>query len=144
MTTATTNETRLVYTPHPVTCEGQTNQVAEMLPGEKLGPFLRRTVDGWADDMWEVRIEGVFVPHQIMDRVRPKDGTLIEVRGVAKKQALYIIAFAALTYFTFGLGTAAAGGWAGVGAAVGGGFAGAALSVAVYAAGPAIGGKVIR
>lgn len=137
-------ETRIVTTPHPVSCEGQSNVVADLLPGEKLGAFLRRTVEGWKDDAWEVRIEGIVVPHQIMERVRPKSGTLIEVRSVVKKQALYIVAMIALTYFTFGMGTAAAGAWGGVAAAVGGGIGGALAAVAVYAAGPAIGGKVIR
>lgn len=137
-------DTRIVTTPHPVTCDGQTNVVAEFLPGEKLGPFLRRTVDRWSDDAWEVRVNGIHIAAELLDRVRPKECTLIEVRGVAKKQALYIVAMIALTYFTFGMGTAAAGGWAGVGAAVGGGIGGAVLTAAVYMAGPAIGGKVIR
>lgn len=143
----TTPETRIVCTPHPVTCEGQTNTVAEMLPGEKLGPFLRRTIAGWGDDAWEVRVSGVHIAAELLDRVRPKSGALIEVRGVAKKQALYIVAMIALTYFTFGFGAAAAGGAWGAGAAAGafgvGTIASAVFASAVFVAGPSLGKKVI-
>ncbi|WP_157795349.1 hypothetical protein, partial [Xanthomonas vasicola] len=82
---------------------------AKIEDGETLGSFLRRNVPDWTRDAWEVRINGVLVPVAVMERVRPKDGTLIEVRGVVRKQALYIVAMVALTYFTFGSGTAA--GW---------------------------------
>lgn len=134
-------DTRLITTPHPVTCEGQTNLVADMLPGEKLGPFLRRTVDGWADDAWEVRVNGLVIAAEILDRVRPKKCTIIEVRGAVKKQALYIVAMIALTYFTMGAGA----GWIAAAAGVAaGGTAAMLIGVGVFMAGPAIGGKVIR
>ena len=138
-------KTRLITTPHPVVLDGQTNIAAELQPREMLGPFLRRTVPGWADDAWEVRINGVVVPHEVMDRVRPKSGAVIEVRGLVKKQALYIVAFAVLTYFTFGVGSAAAGAW-GAGAAAaafGGGLAGALFASAVFAAGSILINKVL-
>ena len=134
-------ETRCVVTPHPVTCDGQTNLVAEFLPGEKLGAFLRRTVDKWADDAWEVRVNGLHIATELLDRVRPKSGTLIEVRGAAKKQALYIVAMIALTYFTMGAGAGWIAGAAGVAA---GGTAAMLIGLGVFMAGPAIGGKVIR
>lgn len=137
---------RIVYTPHPITLEGQTNIAAELVPGETLGAFLRRTVPDWSGDAWEVRINGVVVPVEVMERVRPKDRTVIEVRGVVRKQALYIIAFAVLTYFTFGLGAAAAGGAWGAGAAAaafGGGLAGALFATAVFAAGSILINKVL-
>ncbi|WP_052772736.1 host specificity factor TipJ family phage tail protein [Luteimonas sp. FCS-9] len=136
---------RLVYTPHPVTVEGQNELVAQLLPGETLGAFLRRAVPDWAGDAWEVRINGVLVPVEVMERVRPKDRTLIEVRGIAKKTALYIVAMVALTYFTFGLGSATAGGW-GAGAAAGafgGGVAGALFASAVFVAGSVLINKVL-
>ena len=140
-----TSGSHLVLTPHPVTCDGQRHMLAQMELGETLGRFLARTVPDWTEDAWEVRINGVVVPYEVMDRVRPKDGTLIEVRAVVGKQALQIIAFAALTYFTFGLGAAAAGGW-GAGAAAGafgGGLAGAAFATAVFVAGSVLINKVL-
>lgn len=139
-----TLKTRCVVTPHPVTCEGQTNLVAEFLPGEKLGAFLRRTVDGFETGLWHVAIGGLAVAEEYLNRVAPRQGQLVEVRAKAGKQALYIVAMVALTYFTFGMGTAAAGAWGGVSAAVGGGIGGALAAVSVYVAGAAIGGKVIR
>lgn len=137
-----TTGTRLVLTPHPVTLEGQRHIAAQMEPGEKLGAFLARTVPDWEHDAWEVRINGAIVPHQVMEHVRPKDGTLVEVRGIVRKQALYIVAMVALAYFTVGIGTAAAGTTAG--AALG--FTGTALSianVAVFVAGSVLINKVL-
>ena len=138
-------ETQLCVTPHPVTLEGQRHMVAAMEDREKLGAFLARTVPEWDRDCWEVRINGRVVPHEILDCVRPKDRTLIEVRGAVKKQALYIVAFAALTYFTFGLGSATAGAW-GAGAAAGafgGGIAGALFATAIFVAGSVLINKVL-
>ncbi len=96
----------LVVTPHPVTLEGQKRIAAELLPRETLGHFLARTVPDYGSDAWEVRINGVRVPHQIMDKVRPKGGTVIEVRGTVGRTALLIVAMVALTIFTAGVGTA--------------------------------------
>lgn len=104
-----TSGAQLILTPHPVTLEGQQHMVAAMQDGEKLGPFLARTVPDWDGDAWEVRINGVIVPHEILDRVRPKSGTVVEVRGVVKRQVLAIVAMAALAYFTIGGGAIA--GW---------------------------------
>lgn len=130
---------RLITTPHPVTLDGQTNIAAELIPGETLGTFLRRSVPDWSGDAWEVRINGVVVPVEVMDRVRPKDRTVIEVRGVVRKQALYIVAMLALTYFTFGLGA-----YAGIaGTAFGGGIAGAIAAGAVFMAGSVLINKVL-
>ena len=142
---AVTPETRIVCTPHPVTLEGQTNTIAKMLPGEKLGPFLRRTVDGWADDAWEVRVSGVLIAVELLDLVRTKSGVLIEVRSVVKKQALYIVALIALTYFTFGLGAGVGGAWGAAGGLAGsiGGIGGALIATAVYMGGPSLGKKAI-
>ncbi|MCD9096210.1 host specificity factor TipJ family phage tail protein [Luteimonas fraxinea] len=129
----------LITTPHVVTCDGQKIVPEQLIPGESLAAFLRRTVPNWAGDAWEVRINGVQVPVEVMERVRPKDQTIIEVRGVAKKQALYIVAMIALTYFTFGLGT-----YAGIaGTAFGGGIAGAVAAAAVFAAGSILINKVL-
>ncbi|MDR7193358.1 host specificity factor TipJ family phage tail protein [Luteimonas terrae] len=128
---------QLITTPHPVTLEGQTNIAAELIPGETLGAFLRRSVPDWTGDAWEVRINGVLMPVEVMDRVRPKDGTVIEVRGVVRKQALYIVAMIALTYFTMGAGAA----WAGALGATG--MAATAVYAAAFVAGSILINKVL-
>lgn len=128
---------QLVVTPHPITLDGQRSIPAEIIPGETLGDLLRRSVPDWAGDCWEVRINGVLVPYEVMDRVRPKDGTLIEARGVVKRTALAIVAFAALTYFTFGIGT-----YGGMAGAIGG-FGGALAAGATFVAGSILINKVL-
>ncbi|UNK43458.1 host specificity factor TipJ family phage tail protein [Luteimonas sp. S4-F44] len=138
---------RLITSPHPVTDDGQQNRVAQLLPGEKLGDFLRREVDNWTGDAWEVRINGVLVPVELMERVRPRDGTLIEVRSLVGKQALYIVALAVLTYFTFG-GGATGGGILGNATGVGtffgaSGFVAAGLASATFVAGSMLINKVL-
>lgn len=136
---------RLVTTPHPVSCEGQTNIVSELVPGETLGEFLRREVPDWTSDAWEVHVNGVMVPYEFLERVKPKDMTVIEVRGIAKKQALYIVAFIALSYFTMGIGSAAGAGLMGGAGIAGvvGGVSGALLAGAVFVAGSILINKVL-
>lgn len=131
---APADHTPLVFTPHPVTLEGQQFLPVELREGETLGQFLDRTIDLGAD-AWEVKIGGVVVPVEHWDRVKPKHGHLIEVRGAVRKQALYIVAMIALTYFTFGIGTAAGWGAGAAAGAFGGGLAGAVFAGAVFAAG---------
>ncbi|MDV3469000.1 host specificity factor TipJ family phage tail protein [Stenotrophomonas sp. C3(2023)] len=126
----------LIITPHPVTLEGQRTLAAELQEGERLGAFLSRTVPDYDGDLWEVRINGVLVPLEVMDRVRPKGGTVIEVRGVVKKTALMIVALVALTVFTMGVGTAMVA--AGYGAVAAG-----MAQAAIYAAGALIINKVL-
>ena len=72
------------------------------------------------------------------DRVKPKDGAVIEVQGAVNRQALYLVAMIALTYFTMGTGTTA-------GAALFGASttAAAVANVAIYVAGPVLIPKVI-
>ncbi|WP_162455868.1 host specificity factor TipJ family phage tail protein [Pseudoxanthomonas kalamensis] len=125
----------IVLTPHPITLEGQRHMVAALEDGEKLGGFLRRVVPNWTDDAWEVRINGVIVPHEVLERVRPKDTALIEVRGIVKKQVLAIVAIAALAYFTMGAGATWAAGLGAVGSSL-------AYTVA-FAAGSALINKVL-
>lgn len=135
------DRTRLIFTPNPVTCDGQRNIAAQLVKGETLAAFLARTVPEDMGHGWEVRINGVVVPHEVMSRVRPKDGTVIEVRSLVKKQALYIIAMVALVYFTGGLGAAAGGT---IGGALG--LTGTALTVAnaaIFVAGSILINKVL-
>ncbi len=126
----------LVVTPHPVTLEGQQRIAAELLPRETLGHFLARTVPDYGSDAWEVRINGVRVPHQIIDKVRPKGGTVIEVRGTVGRTALLIVAMVALTIFTAGVGTAmVAAGYSAMAAGM--------AQAAIYAAGSLLINKVL-
>lgn len=134
-----TSGAKLVLTPHPITLDGQQYLAANLEPGEKLGGFLARVVPDWSGDCWEVRINGVVVPHEIMDRVRPKENALIEVRGVVKKQVLAIVAIAVLAYFTMGAGLAAYGAAVGVTSALGT----AVLGAVTFAVGSALINKVL-
>lgn len=136
---------QVVETKHPVTIEGQRNYIAELIQGETLGAFLRRNVEDWSEDAWVVSINGVVVDYEVLDRVKPKHGSLIEVRGAAKKQALYIVAFIALSYFTMGIGSAAGAGLLGGAGIAGvvGGVSGALLAGAVFVAGSILINKVL-
>src|SRR5690606_3448414 len=134
-----TSGAQLVLTPHPVTLDGQRHMVAELAPDETLGPYLRRVVPGWADDAWEVRIDGVLVPVEVMERVRPKPGAVIEVRGIVKRQVLAIVAIAALAYFTMGAGLATYGAAVGVTSAAGL----SVLGAVTFAAGATLINKVL-
>src|SRR5690606_13576840 len=133
-----TSGAQLVLTPHPVTLDGQRHMVAELAPDETLGPYLRRVVPGWADDVWEVRIDGVLVPVEVMERVRPKPGAVIEVRGIVKRQVLAIVAIAALAYFTMGQGGIAGGSFLGLT-----GTAGGLAASAAFVAGSMLVNKVL-
>lgn len=106
----------LVVTPHPLTMQGQRvldAQAAELIPGETLVVFLaRHGVERGAQ--WKVDLGGIEVDEQHWHLVRPKHGHLIAARRVLHKDVLRIVAIAALSYFTFGLGGAAGGGFLGL------------------------------
>jgi trimeric autotransporter adhesin len=131
-------ESRLIVTPHPVLLDGQRNVAVDLRPGESLQQFLARHID--LSESWEASIGGAVIPCEHWDRIKPKDGQIIEVRGAVNRQALYLVAMVALMYFTYGLGTAGAAG-AGSGFVVG--TYGAIAAAGVYIGGPAIGGKEI-
>lgn len=131
-------ESRLITTPSPVTCEGQTNISAVFQPGEKLHGFLRRNVEDIDDGRWAVAIGGRQVPRHLWALLTPKNGQLIEVRAAAGKQALYIVAMMALTWFTFGLGSAG-----GI-ATLYGTTTAYVVATAIFMGGPSLGKKVIQ
>lgn len=131
----------IIITPHPVCQGGQRVLMRTFTPGETLGQFLARTVPDWRADEWEVRVDGYIVPPELVARIRPKDGTYVEVRSTVHRAALAIIALAALTYFTFGIGTA---GGALLGATAGYGALGSTLiTSAVYVGGTVLINKVL-
>lgn len=100
------DEGRLVVTPHPLTLEGQTNTPADLRAGESLLSFLERHVPNLQVCKYAVSINGCPIAPEHWARVKPKHGTVIAVRSVVEKEALQLVALAALTYFTFGIGSA--------------------------------------
>ncbi|WP_311238258.1 MULTISPECIES: host specificity factor TipJ family phage tail protein [unclassified Xanthomonas] len=117
MTTPATDG-QLVLTPHPVTLEGQRHIAMDLQPGERLCEFLHRHVLDLDQGDWTVSIGGRVVPRHLWAYVYPKDGQVIEVRGAVGRSALYIVAMAALIYFTGGAGATWAAGLGTTGAAV--------------------------
>ncbi|WP_241236784.1 TipJ family phage tail tip protein [Xanthomonas arboricola] len=109
---------QLVLTPHPVTLEGQRHIAMDLQPGERLCDFLHRHVIDLDQGDWSVSIGGRVVPRHLWAYVYPKDGQVIEVRGAVGRNALYIVAMAALIYFTGGAGATWAAGLGTTGAAV--------------------------
>ncbi|APP76875.1 hypothetical protein BJD12_18435 [Xanthomonas vesicatoria ATCC 35937] len=109
---------QLVLTPHPVTLEGQRHIAMDLQPGERLCDFLHRHVIDLDQSEWTVSIGGRVVPRHLWAYVYPKDRQVIEVRGAVGRNALYIVAMAALIYFTGGAGATWAAGLGTTGAAV--------------------------
>jgi len=132
---------RLIVTPHPVLVDGQKNVTADLRPGESLYRFLMRHVEDLDGNRWEVTIGGRSVPRHLWHHVYPKHGQLIELRGGVGKAAIAIVAMVALTYFTFGIGTAASAGMWGAGAVAG--SYGALAATAVYMAGAVLINQVL-
>ncbi|MBV6785951.1 hypothetical protein KWH02_12235 [Xanthomonas campestris pv. uppalii] len=116
--TTPASDGQLVLTPHPVTLEGQRHIAMDLQPGERLCEFLHRHVIDLDQGDWSVSIGGRVVPRHLWAHVYPKDGQVIEVRGAVGRNALYIVAMAALIYFTGGAGATWAAGLGTTGAAV--------------------------
>ncbi|RFF51736.1 host specificity factor TipJ family phage tail protein [Xanthomonas campestris] len=116
--TTPASDGQLVLTPHPVTLEGQRHIAMDLQPGERLCEFLHRHVIDLDQGEWTVSIGGCVVPRHLWAYVYPKDGQVIEVRGAVGRNALYIVAMAALIYFTGGAGATWAAGLGTTGAAV--------------------------
>ncbi|PPT26889.1 TipJ family phage tail tip protein [Xanthomonas arboricola] len=116
--TTPASDGQLVLTPHPVTLEGQRHIAMDLQPGERLCDFLHRHVIDLDQGDWSVSIGGRVVPRHLWAYVYPKDGQVIEVRGAVGRNALYIVAMAALIYFTGGAGATWAAGLGTTGAAV--------------------------
>ncbi|MFK3845101.1 host specificity factor TipJ family phage tail protein [Stenotrophomonas sp. NPDC078853] len=132
---------RLIVTPHPVLVDGQRNQPADLRPDESLCAFLHRHVTDLDDQDWVVLIGGRAVPRDMWPFVYPKHGQVIEARGAVGRSAVALVATLALTYFTFGFGTATAGWW---GAGALSGAWGAAAATGVYMAGSVLINRVLQ
>ncbi|MDR2325502.1 MAG: hypothetical protein LBE51_08905, partial [Acidovorax sp.] len=129
---------RLVITPHALTTEGQRNVPADLQPGESLAVFLARHVPGIESGAWTVSIGGAMVPRAMWVHVYPKHGQLIACRAVVAKQAVQLVAIAALSYFTMGMGGIAGGAFMGMTGAVG-----FAAAMGVFVAGSMLINKVL-
>nr|WP_323475802.1 host specificity factor TipJ family phage tail protein [Xanthomonas campestris] len=116
--TTPASDGQLVLTPHPVTLDGQRHIAMDLQPGERLCEFLHRHVIDLDQGDWTVSIGGRVVPRHLWAYVYPKDGQVIEVRGAVGRNALYIVAMAALIYFTGGAGATWAAGLGATGSAV--------------------------
>ncbi|MES5323021.1 hypothetical protein [Alcaligenes phenolicus] len=97
---------RLVITPHPLTLEGQTNTPADLKAGESLLSFLERHVPNLHACKYAVSINGCPIAPEQWAQEKPMHGSVISVRSVVEKQALQLVAIAALAYFTMGSGSA--------------------------------------
>ncbi|WP_434212774.1 host specificity factor TipJ family phage tail protein [[Pseudomonas] boreopolis] len=100
----TPNEGMLVINPHPLLADGLRSLPADLRPGESLYAFLSRHVEGLDGEPWAVAVDGEDVPRHLWHQVHPRNGQVIEVRGVVGRAAVSLVAMAALTYFTFGIG----------------------------------------
>ncbi|PKH75472.1 carbohydrate-binding protein, partial [Stenotrophomonas sp. Betaine-02u-21] len=121
--------------------DGQRNQPADLRPDESLCAFLHRHVTDLDDQDWVVLIGGRAVPRDMWPFVYPKHGQVIEARGAVGRSAVALVATLALTYFTFGFGTATAGWW---GAGAVSGAWGAAAATGVYMAGSVLINRVLQ
>lgn len=137
---AVTAPGQLIVTPHPLLVEGQKNVTWVAQAGESLYSILQRNVDGLDGEKWEVSIGGRTVDRHMWHHVFPKQGNIIEVRGGVGRAALAIVALVALSYFTFGFGTATAGMW---GAGAVSSAWGVAAASGIYLAGSMLINKVL-
>jgi len=117
---------RLVVTPNALTLDSQRNVPADLRPGESLAVFLERHVPGIASGAWTVSIGGATVPKAMWSRTFPKHGQLIACRALVARQAVQLVAMAALAYFSMGMAT-------GIYGALGGTFVSAAAGTYIGA-----------
>lgn len=129
---------RFVWTPNALTLDGQQNVPCDLQPGESLEAFLRRHVPGIDSGAWSVSIGGCVVPRAMWGKTYPKHGMHIACRAVVAKQVVQLVAVAALSYFTLGMGGIAAGSFMGLT-----GAAGWAAAMGVFVAGSVLINKVL-
>lgn len=129
---------RFVWTPNALTLDGQQNVPCDLQPGESLEAFLRRHVPGIDSGAWSVSIGGAVVPRRMWAKTYPKHGMHIACRATVGKQVVKLVAVAALSYFTLGMGGIAAGSFMGLT-----GAAGWAAAMGVFVAGSVLINKVL-
>ena len=134
---------RLVITPNALTCDGQRNAPVDLQPGETLEAFLRRHVPGISSGAWTVMIGGATVPRSMWVRTWPKHGQLISCRASVGKQAVALVAMAALAYFSMGMATGIYGAMGGTFVSAAAGAYIGAIQVGVLMAGSMLINKVL-
>ncbi len=134
---------RFVWTPNALTLDGQQNIACDLQEGESLLAFLRRHVPGIESGAWAVSIGGAVVPRRMWAKTYPKHGMHIACRAVVAKQAVQLVAVAALAYFSGGLAAGLYGAMGGTFVAANAGLMLSALQMGVFVAGSILINKVL-
>lgn len=134
---------RFVWTPNALTLDGQRNVPCDLQVGESLDAFLRRHVPGIDSGAWSVSIGGAMVPRAMWAKTFPKHGMLIACRATVGKQAVQLVAIAALAYFSGGLAAGLYGAIGGTYVAANAGLVLSALQMGIFVAGSVLINKVL-
>ncbi len=134
---------RFVWTPNALTLDGQQNVPCDLQPGESLEAFLRRHVPGIDSGAWAVKIGGIEIPRRMWGKTYPKHGMHIACRATVAKQAVQLVAVAALAYFSGGLAAGLYGAMGGTYVAANAGLMLSALQMGVFVAGSILINKVL-
>ncbi|AQZ99316.1 hypothetical protein B5M06_14730 [Comamonas kerstersii] len=134
---------RFVLTPDPIKLDGQKNIPCDLQEGESLLAFLRRHVPGIESGAWAVRIGGTEIPRCMWGKTYPKHGMHIACRATVGKQAVQLVAVAALAYFSGGLAAGLYGAMGGTYVAANAGLMLSALQMGVFVAGSILINKVL-
>lgn len=134
---------RFVWTPNALTLDGQQNVPCDLQPGESLEDFLRRHVPGIDSGAWAVKIGGIEIPRRMWGKTYPKHGMHIACRATVGKQAVQLVAVAALAYFSGGLAAGLYGAMGGTYVAANAGLMLSALQMGVFVAGSILINKVL-
>lgn len=134
---------RFVLTPDPIKLDGQKNIPCDLQEGESLLAFLRRHVPGIESGAWAVRIGGIEIPCRMWAKTYPKHGMHIACRATVGKQAVQLVAVAALAYFSGGLAAGLYGAMGGTYVAANAGLMLSALQMGVFVAGSILINKVL-
>lgn len=134
---------RFVWTPNALTPDGHRNVPCDLQEGESLLAFLRRHVPGIDSGAWAVKIGGIEIPRRMWGKTYPKHGMHIACRATVGKQAVQLVAVAALAYFSGGLAAGLYGAMGGTYVAANAGLMLSALQMGVFVAGSILINKVL-
>lgn len=134
---------RFVWTPNALTPDGHRNVPCDLQEGESLLAFLRRHVPGIDSGAWAVKIGGTEIPRRMWGKTYPKHGMHIACRATVGKQAVQLVAVAALAYFSGGLAAGLYGAMGGTYVAANAGLMLSALQMGVFVAGSILINKVL-
>lgn len=134
---------RFVWTPNALTPDGHRNVPCDLQEGESLLAFLRRHVPGIDSGAWAVKIGGIEIPCRMWAKTYPKHGMHIACRATVGKQAVQLVAVAALAYFSGGLAAGLYGAMGGTYVAANAGLMLSALKMGIFVAGSILINKVL-